>query len=137
VRAWWGENDLASLRELVDDPTVECWTIEIDGAPAGLVQVTEETDPEYRNVALDIFIAAQHHGRGLGAEALRTLLRHLFEDRGHHRATMDPAVANTRAIRSYEQIGFKPVGVLRKAERAPDGRWRDGLLMDLLAEELS
>jgi len=25
---------------------------------------------------------------------------------------------------------------MRRAERAPDGRWRDALLMDLLAEEL-
>jgi aminoglycoside 6'-N-acetyltransferase len=28
------------------------------------------------------------------------------------------------------------VGVLRSYERAPDGSWRDGLLMDLLADEL-
>jgi aminoglycoside 6'-N-acetyltransferase len=28
------------------------------------------------------------------------------------------------------------VGVMRRAERAPDGRWRDSLLMDLLADEL-
>jgi aminoglycoside 6'-N-acetyltransferase len=35
-----------------------------------------------------------------------------------------------------EPVGFKPVGIMRRAERAPDGRWRDGLLMELLAEEL-
>lgn len=75
-------------------------------------------------------------GRGLGAEALRTVLRHLFDERGHHRATIDPAVENERAIRSYERVGFRPVGVVRRAERAPDGRWRDALLMDLLADEL-
>ena len=41
-----------------------------------------------------------------------------------------------RAIRSYEALGFRPVGIMRKVERRPDGELRDGLLMDLLAEEL-
>jgi aminoglycoside 6'-N-acetyltransferase len=121
----------------VSETAHRCWTIEIDGESAGLLEVTEEREPEYKHVALDIFIGAQHHGKGLGAEALRTMLRHMFEERGHHRATIDPVVGNERAIRSYERVGFKPVGVLRKADRTPDGRLSDVLLMDLLAEELS
>lgn len=33
--------------------------------------------------------------------------------------------------------GFRPVGVLRRYEHDADGTgWHDGLLMDLLAEEL-
>ena len=59
-----------------------------------------------------------------------------MRERGHHRFTIDPAAANARAIRAYEAVGFRPVGVLRRYERGPDGRWRDGLLMDLLAVEL-
>jgi aminoglycoside 6'-N-acetyltransferase len=137
VSRWWGSYDEQQMRAEVNDPGITaCWTVEVDGAVSGLVEVTEETEPDYRNVALDIFIAAPLHGRGLGADALRTILRHMFERRGHHRATIDPAVENERAIRSYERIGFRPVGVLRRAERGPDGRWRDALLMDLLADEL-
>ena len=64
------------------------------------------------------------------------LARHLVDDLGHHRLTIDPAAANTRAIRAYEKAGFRAVGVMRRYERAPDGTWRDGLLMDLLADEL-
>jgi aminoglycoside 6'-N-acetyltransferase len=33
-------------------------------------------------------------------------------------------------------MGFRRVGVLRRYERDPGGGWRDGLLLDLLAEEL-
>jgi aminoglycoside 6'-N-acetyltransferase len=40
------------------------------------------------------------------------------------------------AIRAYEKAGFRPVGVMRKYERLPGGDWYDGLLMDLLADEL-
>ena len=49
----------------------------------------------------------------------------------------DPAAANHRAIRCYEKVGFRRVGVLRQYERGPDGRFHDGLLMDLLRPELS
>lgn len=59
-----------------------------------------------------------------------------IEIRGHHRVTIDPMVHNLRAITAYKIVGFKPVGVMRKAERDPRGVWRDNLLMDILAEEL-
>jgi hypothetical protein len=53
----------------------------------------------------------------------------------HHRLTIDPAADNAGAIRAYEKVGFRRVGIMRKYERGPDGIWRDGLLMDLLEEE--
>jgi aminoglycoside 6'-N-acetyltransferase len=34
-------------------------------------------------------------------------------------------------------VGLRPVGVLRDYERGPDGTFHDGLLMDLLADELT
>jgi aminoglycoside 6'-N-acetyltransferase len=63
------------------------------------------------------------------------LARFLIEDRGHHRLTIDPAAANERAIRAYEKVGFRKVGLLRRYQYYPDGTWQDGLLMELLAEE--
>jgi aminoglycoside 6'-N-acetyltransferase len=39
----------------------------------------------------------------------------------------------TRRTSSPENTGFKPVGLMREYWRDPDGVWRDGLLMDLLA----
>jgi aminoglycoside 6'-N-acetyltransferase len=98
--------------------------------------VSEENEPDYRHAGLDISLAPRYQGRALGPEALRTAIDWLVEDRGHHRFTIDPARANTRAIAAYERVGFRPVGVLRRYERGPDGTWHDGLLMDLLAEEL-
>jgi aminoglycoside 6'-N-acetyltransferase len=55
---------------------------------------------------------------------------------GHHRFTIDPAVANERAIRAYAKLGFRSVGVMRAYELGADGTWHDGRLMDLLAGEL-
>lgn len=62
-------------------------------------------------------------------------MRHLFDERGHHRLAIDPAATNERAIRAYERVGFRPVGVKRQYERGPNGLWHDGLLMDLLTSD--
>ena len=90
----------------------------------------------YRHGSIDIVLAAAGQDRGLGSDALRAVCRWLFEARGHHRITIDPAAHNARAIRAYERVGFKPVGILRQYEGSRDGTWHDGLLMDLLAGEL-
>ena len=112
------------------------FAIEVDGEVAGAIQYWEETDPDYRHAGMDLFLGEAYQGRDLGPEALALLARHLFE-RGHHRLVIDPAVANERAVRAYERVGFRRVGVMRRYERDPAGGWRDGLLMDLLPEELA
>jgi aminoglycoside 6'-N-acetyltransferase len=103
----------------------------------GLVQYYEELDPEYRHAGIDLFLAAPHQDRGLGTDTVRTIARHLVHDQGHHRLVIDPAADNGRAIRCYEKVGFRPVGVLREYQQAPDGTWHDGVLLDLLARELA
>lgn len=139
VAAWWPRYDRARLQaELLDDddPDATEYVIEVDGTVAGLIQCHEETDPDYRSAGLDIAVDPSWHGRGVGPDAIRTLARHLLEVRGHHRLTIDPAATNERAIAAYAKVGFRPVGILRRYERGPDGTFHDGLLMDLLAGEL-
>jgi RimJ/RimL family protein N-acetyltransferase len=120
-----------------DDPDLTCYAILLEGEVLGLVQYAEESDPDYRHAAIDIFVDPEVHGRGIGRDAVRTLARHLLHERGHHRLVIDPAADNEAAIRCYEAVGFRRVGIMRAYERNPDGSgWHDGLLMDLLAEEL-
>ena len=138
VAEWWPGFGPERVRgEMVepDDGTVT-FAVDADGQVIGLIQYYEETEPDYRHAAIDIFLDPAWYGAGLGADAIRTLARHLFEGRGHHRLTIDPAAHNERAIRSYERVGFRPVGVMRRYERGADGTWHDGLLMDLLPEDL-
>jgi aminoglycoside 6'-N-acetyltransferase len=138
VARWWGspapEDEIAAgLRGQGDEVAL---VIEVDGEVAGGIQFLEENDPAYRHASIDVYLAERFQGRALGREAVRVLAAHLLDVRGHHRLTIDPALANERAIRAYESLGFRRVGVLRQYERAPDGNWRDGLLLDLLAGEL-
>lgn len=118
------------------DEGVVPFAIQLDGEVVGVIQYHEEEDPMYRSAGIDLFLAEEVQGQGLGTDAVRTMARYLVHDRGHHRLTIDPAADNLPAIRAYEKVGFKPVGVMRRYERLPGGDWHDGLLMDLLADEL-
>jgi aminoglycoside 6'-N-acetyltransferase len=135
VFARWG--DPAADGSPLEDDEVTCFAIVVDDAVCGMVQYGEETDQDYRHASIDIYVDPSAHGRGIGRDAVRTLAAHLIHDRGHHRIVIDPAADNTAAIRCYAAVGFKPVGVMRGYERDADGAgWHDGLLMDLLADEL-
>jgi aminoglycoside 6'-N-acetyltransferase len=137
VGAWWGVFDLERVRRdiIAGDDDVP-FVIEHDGEVVGYVQYVEEDDPDFRHAGIDLFLRTAAQGRGLGPDAIRTVAAHLIDERGHHRLTIDPAADNERAIAAYAKVGFRPVGLLRRYQRMPDGRWIDGLLMELLAEEL-
>ncbi len=121
-----------------EEPGTTVLTIEVDGTIAGLIQYWEEPEPKYRHAGIDLFLDPVVHGRGVGTEAVRRVVRHLIDGLGHHRITIDPAAANAAAIRTYEKVGFRVVGVMRRYERDADGSgWHDGLLMELLAGEES
>jgi aminoglycoside 6'-N-acetyltransferase len=138
VARWWGDlttERLLNKAEGRGDATY--LAVEQDGEVIGLVQFEELGEGDFKCAGIDIFLTSTVHGRGLGRDTVRTLARWLIDERGHHRLTIDPALANEPAIRAYEAVGFKRVGVLRKYWRDPDGVWQDGLLLDLLSEELS
>ena len=139
VSQWWGEPDPvpAIAADLRGHGSVVLLVVEIDGQAAGGIQYEEENDPMYRHAGIDIYLGSRFQDRGAGREAVGLLARFLFEQRGHHRITIDPAAANIRAIRSYAKVGFRPVGIMRRYERGSDGHFHDGLLMDLLRDELT
>lgn len=144
-------DDVPSLDRIVREPEVAAWwappddyesdstfAVLLDGEVIGAIQFHEENEPDYRHAGIDVFLTARQHGKGLGTDAVRTLARWLVRERGHHRLTIDPAAANSTAIRCYRKVGFRPVGIMRAYERDHrTGTWHDGLLMDLLAEELT
>jgi aminoglycoside 6'-N-acetyltransferase len=137
VARWWGAFDAKRVREdLIEPPDETVFAVELDGELIGAVNVYEEPTLEYRHASLDIFLTVERHGQGLGSEALRLVARYLFDERGHHRLTIDPAADNERAIHVYERLGFSAVAVMRDYVRGADGTWDDGLLMDVLAGEL-
>jgi aminoglycoside 6'-N-acetyltransferase len=136
VARWWGDVPEADLTaRAAGEGDAAGFAVELDGEVVGMIQAYEEPDPQYRHAAIDIFLSSTVTGRGLGREAVGLLASHLLDDRGHHRLTIDPAADNERAIRCYEAVGFRPVGVMRRYEMGPDGSFHDGLLMELVRED--
>jgi len=135
VARWWGAAPDEAVADLYE-PYQIALVIEVDGRGGRQPPGRREDTPEYRHAGIDLFLAPEYQGRGLGPEAIRLAARYLFEVRGHHRLTIDPAAENLRAIHAYERVGFQPVGIMRQYQRGRDGTWHDGLLMDLLVGEL-
>ena len=147
VHRWWGEIDPAFPFDEDDDtPGFAVLLRDREAGPAsgppssdqivGFVQFSEENEPMYRHAGIDLFLSTAVHGRGLGRETVGVVAQHLVDVRGHHRLVIDPCALNERAIACYSAVGFRPVGRMRQYERSPEGVWRDGLLMDLLAPDL-
>ena len=128
VAAWW----MRASWDQINEEGAVVFAVLVDDEVAGSIQYHEETDPDYRSASIDIFMGDAWQGRGLGSEAMRVLIDHLVGEHGHHRITVDPAAANERAVRVYEHLGFRRVGVMRAYERMPGGAWRDALLMELI-----
>jgi len=60
--------------------------------------------PGNRHATIDLFVDPNRRGRG--PEAIEALVAHLAGERGHHRITIDPALANEAEILAYEKAGF-------------------------------
>lgn len=73
-------------------------------------------------------------GRGVGTEALKLLVRYGFLTLGLERAELDVHQDNARAIRCYENAGFRHEGRKRHAVFT-DGRFRDLLQLSVLRDE--
>jgi aminoglycoside 6'-N-acetyltransferase len=132
VAQWWGS--LEDAREVRADFWRDglAFAVEADGELAGWLGLSEESSADYRHASIDVMLAPAFQDRGIGSEALRLAIGWLLGERGHHRITIDPAAENARAVRAYERVGFRRVGVMHAYERGADGTWHDNVLMELV-----
>lgn len=145
------ESDLGPLVAILDEPEVSLWwvgytpervraeflnepeitrIIEVEGECAGAMFILRGDDPEYPTTVMHLFIGTRFRGRRIGEEALALAIRHEFAN-GITRITLDPNAKNEGAIRSYERLGFKRIGLLRDYQLRPGGHLEDALFMDL------
>lgn len=124
------------LREFEDTQGCATFAIEVEAHLVGGTQYYEEPARDYRHATIDVFLDGAWHGKGLGADTVRTIARHLFYDKGHHRLSISLTVDNDKAMRTYQRVGFRPVGIMRQCERGGDGSWRDAMLLELLKRDL-
>lgn len=97
----------------------------------GLSQI----DRRHRRAEYGVLIGEPDaRGKGLAADASRLLLRYAFGELGLHRIFLHVLADNEPALRLYERLGFKTEGCLRQ-HVSKSGRWRDVIIMAILATE--
>jgi RimJ/RimL family protein N-acetyltransferase len=86
------------------------------------------------NAELAIYMDRDHIGSGWGTDAQRTLLTFGFGSLGLERVWLTVNADNTRAIRSYEKVGFQREGLMRRSFRV-NGVLTDTAMMAILRDE--
>lgn len=156
------KTDLAAFFRYVNDPEVTryllidppfCWeqeefwyqqtvqgrdityTIEtLEGKVIGNITL-HKVDYANRKAVLGIMIGeVEQQNKGLGTDAVTTMLGLAFDELNLERICLIADVRNVRAIRCYEKCGFKHEGVMRHA-RFKGGQYIDDVVMSILKEE--
>lgn len=133
VAEWWDScSSIDEVREqylpsLASESTAVPYFAYLDGIPIGYIQSyvaaaagdgwwPDEHNPGVRGI--DQFLAeSQHLGQGIGTQMVIEFVKFLFSDPAVTKIQADPAPSNTRAIRCYEKVGFRRVGLVT----TPDG----------------
>ena len=76
-----------------------------------------------------------YEGKGLMSEAVKGVLKVLFEELGVYRVKSDCSDCNTRSWRLLERCGFTREGHLRENRRNPDGSYSGAYIYGLLRRE--
>ncbi len=148
IMEWWDGRDHPATFDRVEtrfrksieghDRDAQRYTIEVekDGErrAIGMIQFGR-MQPRPKNTQVDVLIGEpDFRDAGYGTDALRTLLRHLFEDLKAHRVWHTMRAANAQAMKSAEKLGFVKEGVLREHDQL-EGKFVDVVVYGMLAHE--
>lgn len=132
--------DLEKVKEIFYEPvghTVKC-IVEFKNEQIGYIQfyqLDDETRTLYgymkENVyGLDQFIGeVKYWNRGIGTLLVTSMVKFLIEEQKANRVVMDPQTRNLRAVKCYENSGFKKIKLLPQRE-LHEGEYRDCWLME-------
>jgi len=116
----------------LDDDTQQIFIIEVkeQKTPIGTIGLTN-IDYKNQRAELAIMIGEKDHwGRGLGEEALNLLVKFAFNEMNLRKIKALVFSDNDKAIKLYEECGFKEEGILRE-EIFKKGKFKDVVVMSL------
>lgn len=114
---WWGdpEDELRLIRHDVDDPKINLMIVSHNSIPFAYIQdycVHDWPQDYFASLsatarAIDTFIGLDEMiGKGHGSSYMRQHIENLLHN-GAEEVVIDPHVVNKRAIKAYENAGFK------------------------------
>src|SRR5213594_1853677 len=126
-------SDLRRCVKWFSDPQI--FAMEVEGQHVGNLGL-HKIDRVHRKAEVGIVIGEPSFwSQGYGTEAMRVVLRYGFDALGLNKISLDVLEYNTRALRTYERLGFQREGVHRE-DIYKDGRFVNVMRMSILAREL-
>lgn len=96
---------------------------------------TQQVDVKNRNCMVGIMIGDKDYwGKGYGEDALRVLIKFVFEELNMHKICLGVFDFNERAIKCYEKVGFVEEGRF-KEQLFKGGKYVDEIRMAILAKD--
>jgi ribosomal-protein-serine acetyltransferase len=94
-------------------------------------------EPRWDRMIFEVgyFISAEFQGKGYITEAVKTILKFIFEDLGALKVEIHTKVTNTKSIGVANRCGFLQEAQIRKRSRTNTGEAVDLLYFGLLREE--
>jgi RimJ/RimL family protein N-acetyltransferase len=138
----WAASPLSpsAVERLFEDrehsPTDDSFAIHLKGEeePIGVISLMNISEA---NDSAELSVIVGHpedRHQGYGAEAIALILRYGFEDLGLNRVGLSVFEFNEDAISTYEKLGFRKEGRLRKAVKRDDA-FHDAILMGISRSE--
>lgn len=133
--------DLAAARRYYDgivsglaDRALFQWAVTAgDDRLVGTVTLVD-WDRANRRAEIGFVLHPSQHGKGLAADAVRTVLAWAFGPMGLHRVEADVEPPNAPSLRLLERVGFQREGLFRERWWTR-GRWADSVMLGLLADD--
>jgi RimJ/RimL family protein N-acetyltransferase len=117
--------DQAAAVSVAGDDVVSFW-VKAGGEPIGLIRVFDLADLDVGSPLLDIRIAAQHRGRGVGTAAVSWVADHLFTTYSElHRIEATTRHDNVPMQQVFDRCGFRLEGRMLEAWTNADGSRAD------------
>lgn len=112
------EADFPTLDRIVREPEVAAWwsvpddyrdmlAILVDDEVIGAIQFSEETDPEFRHAAIDIFLTTNRHGQGLGGVSPISVDQPAASGAVHHKAELRPRTGCPWVMRQRREVRYQ------------------------------
>jgi RimJ/RimL family protein N-acetyltransferase len=141
IRKWCRQYTLISdsdqikwAEKIENDPTIKMFSVEQKFQQVGVCGFTS-IDRHNRNAEFSLYIVPEYHRRGFGKLALKTLLRHGFEDWGFKRIWGEVFEDNP-AMDMFTGIGFTDEGTCRSTY-FKKGKWIDSYIISMLDTDWS
>ncbi|MBB5835133.1 GNAT family N-acetyltransferase [Kribbella italica] len=132
MQAWAEEQ--ATLGEKDDRLQLAIEAIETDTVVGACS--TNDTSRRCGRFSYGIAIGREHHRHGYASDAVKVLLRFMFEERRYHKAEAGVYAYNDASIALQERLGFQREGQLRDHEFLA-GAYQDLIIYGMTAEEFA